>query len=368
MRATRAIIHLDNLKFNISQIRSLIGKNRKICLPVKANAYGHGIEMISRAASDMDIQYLAIATIDEAKIIRESGINLPLLLFCPPMPEEIEDLINLNIEPFVTTLDQVFLIAKVAKKLKKKALLHIKIDTGMGRIGCRPSQLVEIATTISEDNNLELIGISTHFAVSDSSKYEDIEYTKKQINLFNECKKQLQYVGIPDLMMHGSNSGAVVLHPDAWFDMVRPGISLYGYEPVREKPIGFKPVLDLKSKIIEIKEVEPGESISYGRTWIADDKTKIATIPIGYGDGFSRSLSNRGTVQIKGKSYPIVGRVCMDQFMINIGYDTIDLYEDVTLFGPDKPGLDASNIADMLDTIPYEITCNVAARVPRVYI
>jgi alanine racemase len=365
MRSTRAEIHLDRLIGNIQNIRKHVGKERLYCFPVKADAYGHGAVECSVAALDCGVEYLAIATLGEARELRQAGILAPIILFSIANEAEIRDLVELSLEPFVGDKDYIYALAQEAEKEQKVLNVHLKIDTGMGRIGCKPEEAAELALLISQSSSLSLTGTCTHFPVSDSSNQE---FTKKQIQIFNEAISAITSAGCDPGLLHTANSGAVVAHPDAWFDMVRPGMISYGYysSDEQERVIELEPVMDFKSKISFLKEVEPGTSISYGRTWKAEEKTWIGTMPVGYGDGYNRLLSNNAEVLHRGKRIKIAGRVCMDQTMINLGPETdAHIEDDVLLFGKDGP--DAEEIAEILGTIPYEVCCWVGKRVPRVF-
>lgn len=383
MRATCVKIHLENLKNNIHQIQSILNKNTKICVPVKANAYGHGIIEIAKSVVSSGVDYLAVATVNEGIQLRESGIKCPILILSIPFIEEIPELVKQNLIPLVYEKEFIDTLDTAASKFHKKLEVHLKIDTGMGRIGCKPEDALDMAKLIDLKKNLELTGVCTHLAVSDSFSREDIEYTNKQISLFVTVTEDMKKQGINPGIRHCSASGGTLFYPDAHFDMVRPGLIVYGYFPTpdsKEKMnkkypfFDLKPVMELKSKITGIKQITKGTSISYGRTWTAENDTWIATIPIGYGDGLSRSLSGKLSVTIKEKKYPVVGRICMDQCMIELGEDgnpekhLISLFDEVTIFGPGKNMNTAVTLADALGTIPYEITTLIMPRVTRIYL
>jgi alanine racemase len=254
--------------------------------------------------------------------------------------------------------------------------VHLKVDTGMGRIGCRPEEAAELARFIVEHKSLVLGGVATHLAVSDSAAEDDIRYTKEQLRRFREAVDSIRNAGIDPGIVHAANTGAVCFHDDAFFDMVRPGILLYGYAPAGTlEPVGslpaVKPVMEFVSRIVFIKQVRRGETVSYGRTWTADRDTMVATIPAGYGDGLPRRLGtkvpcNDFQVFIRNRWYPLIGRICMDQFMVDLGPNTdIKRWEEVTIFGGDARS--AADIAAQLGTISYEIVCGINKRVPRVY-
>lgn len=339
-----------------------------ICLAVKADAYGHGIAEIGHEAEASGIDYLAVATVDEAVDLRNGGVTLPVLLYSLPTPEEIAEVLTTGAIPVVSDLELATLIQSRAAGAYRTVDVHLKIDTGMGRIGCRPEEAAEVAAGIADLPNLHLAGVSTHFATSDSP---DRRHTQAQIERFSGAVDAIRRRGINPGIVHAANSGGVLQYPDAWFDMVRPGILAYGYPPADDLEIGLNvlPVMELRSKLILIKEVGPGTAISYGATWTSSRRTHIGTIPVGYGDGYNRLLSNHARVLIRGKSYPVVGRVCMDHVMVDLGPTCeVERFDDVVMFGPDTTGPDAAELARICDTIPYEITCAISKRVPRIYV
>ena len=373
MRATKARIYLDNFRKNIQTARTIIGPHPKICVPVKANAYGHGAVDISRCALESGAEYLGVAAICEGEELRRAGITAPILVFAQVLPQEIPDLVSLDLTPFVFELDFIKALAKEARELNKRLTVHLKVDTGMGRLGCHPDKAAALAAEIAACKDLALGGVATHFAVSDSLAEDDVAYTKEQLRRFNSALTSIREAGIKTGIVHAANSGGLVFHPDSHFDMVRPGIFLYGYSPANGTSLAAgnsallaKPVMELRSVVSAIKKVKKGASISYGRTWIADEDTVIATLPVGYADGFPRRLSNAYSVQIRGKSYPLAGRICMDQCMVDVGSTTeVLLWDEAIIFGPDF--VTAEDLAHRANSNPHEITCNINRRVPRVY-
>ncbi|MDR0557436.1 MAG: alanine racemase [Treponema sp.] len=370
MRATQAIIRIDNLKRNIRVIRERVGKRRLICAPVKADAYGHGAAPVAKACLEAGVERLAVATVDEGADLRAAGIDAPILLFSFPMPDEYEAAVSYGLTPLVGDKELAAGLELAAATLNAEVAVHLKVDTGMRRIGCPPEEAAELARFIASRSHVLLEGVATHLAVSDSLDPENIRYTREQLRRFAVAVDAIKKAGVDPGVVHASASGGVLLHKDAWFDMVRPGIMLYGYTPAPAlaglSPLD--PVMELISHIVYIKEVKEGESVSYGRTWTAPCDTTIATIPAGYGDGLNRLLSNSYSVLIKGKLHPIVGRICMDQCLVDLGKDgaACKKFEKVTIFGA-KPALSAADMAEILHTIPYEITCNINKRVPRVF-
>ncbi|GHV96035.1 alanine racemase [Spirochaetia bacterium] len=381
MRATRAIIHLDHFGGNFQAIRERIGSERQICVPVKADAYGHGALRIARAALETGASCLAVATVGEGTELREGGVKIPILLLSQPLYGEIPGILKAGLTPFVSDAAFADALNREAAAAGLKLPVHLKIDTGMGRMGCSPAEAPALARFIAGCSNsrscsdsqgctaLDYAGTATHLAVADSAAPEDIDYTQKQIECFKETLAGIQSAGLNPGIVHAANSGAVLLHPNAWFDMVRPGILLYGYkaeEPSLFAPLQVKPVMELRTNVVFIKKVKKGETLSYGRTWTAPQDTNAAVLPVGYGDGLPRLVSNKWQVYICGRAYPLVGRICMDQCLADLGPETnVRLWDEVTVFGGDAP--DAAVLAERIGTIPYEITCNINKRVPRVY-
>jgi alanine racemase len=367
MRATRVIIHLDRLGRNIDAVRARIGLHPHICLPVKADAYGHGAVPVARAALESGVRYLAAATVDEGIELREAGIEAPILLLSPPLPEEFPAVAAHSLCPLIGDRECVEAAARAAEQAGKRLPVHLKVDTGMGRVGCLPEEAAELAACIASHPSLEYAGTATHLAASDSPAAADVRYTKEQLARFGAAVEGIRRSALNPGLLHAANSGAVIFHEDAWLDMVRPGILLYGYAG-RAAPgvIRAEPVMELVTQIVFIKRVKAGETVSYGRIWAAPRDTVIATIPVGYGDGLPRRLSGNFSVRIRDAMYLLVGRICMDQCMVDLGPDTdIRRWEQVTVFGGAAP--DAADMAERLGTIPYEITCGINKRVPRVY-
>jgi alanine racemase len=369
MRATQAIIHLDAFRRNIRLVRSRIGAGRKLCVPVKADGYGHGAVPLAKAALEEGAAFLAVATVEEGAELRRAGIDAAILLLSVPIPEELPELIARRLTPLVGDADFVRALNAAAAGAPEPLTVHLKVDTGMGRVGCPPESAAELAALIAAQRGLRLGGVATHLAVSDSLEREDQRYTREQLGRFASAVAAIRAAGIDPGLVHAANTGAVAFHEDAFFDMVRPGILLYGYAPAgAEKTLPVRPVMELVSGVVFIKQVRKGDSVSYGRTWIAERDTLIATIPVGYGDGLPRRLSGQGfKVRINGAWHPLAGRICMDQCMVDLGPGApVRRWDAVTLFGGDA--LSAADLAETLGTISYEITCGINKRVPRVYV
>lgn len=370
MRATRAIIHLDNFIFNINEIKKRIRPDTRLCVPVKADAYGHGAIPLALKALEVGATHLAVATVQEGMELRQAGISEPILLLGLGMPGEIDDIVSHEITPFVADRESIAELSRAASLAKKRIPVHLKIDTGMGRIGCAPGEALSLARLIAGESGLLLAGTATHLPVSDSVARAHREFTLRQLELFDRTVASIGDAGIDPGIVNAGNSGSVLQYPEAQYDMVRPGIIVYGYlpDPALAGIMELKPVMELETAVVAIKRVAAGTPISYGLTWTAPEDILIATLPVGYADGLPRALSPGLCVRIGEREYPIVGRICMDQCMINLGpVSPVRRWDRVTVFGP-HPARGADEVASILGTIPYEITCAVNKRVPRVYV
>ena len=367
---THARIHLDNIRHNIQGIRQAIGAERKLLVSVKANAYGHGAVPVARLAEDSGVDWLSVATVPEGMELRQAGIHLPILKFSPLFAEEMEAALQAELTLTVCEPSNVELLEKTCLRIKRRANVHLKVDTGMGRIGVAAEEAAALAAFIENKcPSLHLQGVFTHLPVSDES---DPTYTQQQIERFKSVVDAIQRaIGRQVELVHCANSGAVLAHPDGWLDLVRAGIMVYGYYPDADTPrsIPLKPGLSFLTRVSFLKKVAAGTSIGYGRTWLAPQDTWIATFSAGYADGFNRLLSNRGRVLINGRSYPIAGRVCMDQSMADLGPETeVRVGDEVVLIGKSgEQEITCDEMARLLGTITYEITCQINARVPRIY-
>jgi alanine racemase len=368
---THAVVHLNNIRHNIDGIRKHVGTHRKILLAVKANAYGHGAVAVSRMAENAGVNWLGVATVPEGIELRQAGISLPILKFSPAFPEEMAAALAHGITLTICDITNARALDEAARQTKKKVSVHIKIDTGMGRIGVAENHAEEFANKIRKEClNLRVEGIFTHLPVSDEPQRDD--FTRKQLAKFGDVVHKIQSVlGYEVPLVHAANSGGILAHESSWLNMVRPGIMLYGFLPGGDTPptVPLKPAMSFFTKVSFVKAVKAGTPIGYGGSWIAPRDTHIATIPAGYADGFNRLFSNCGEALIGGQRYPIVGRVCMDQSMIDLGPNTtVKPGDKVTLIGKDcGEEITVSDWAKTLKTITYEVTCQINARVPRVF-
>lgn len=369
-----AEIDLDAVQFNIESIRKNINENTKIIAVIKTDGYGHGAEYIAQILeNEQSIWGYAVATAEEAFLLRDCNIRKPILILGYTFPYSYERLIADNIRPTVFMLETAKMLSDIALKNGQKCKIHIKIDTGMTRIGIHPDEAgIDLIRQICELPGLEIEGIFTHFATAD-----EVDRTKAyhQMQIFKNYVDKIQSslrIEIP--MKHCSNSAGIVEMPEANMDAVRAGIILYGLWPSEaveaDGKIQLKPVLSLKSRIVYVKTVPKGQEISYGGTYTTSRNTRVATICIGYGDGYPRSLSNIGYVLIKGKKAPILGRVCMDQFMVDVTdiNEEICVGDKVTLIG--KSGeecITMEELGTLSGRFNYELACDLGKRIPRIY-
>jgi len=376
---TYAQIDLGALERNLDTIRTHV-EFRKILLPVKANAYGHGLTEQPRSGTPIAplvqflqdrsvVDWLGVATVEEGVRLRGAGITLPILRLSGTQTHELTRAVEAGLTLTVVDPVSIWAASAAAETVDKQVNVHLKIDTGMRRIGCPPQLAPRLAELVEEAPYLNLQGVFTHFAVSENPEEDD--FTNRQLAQFLEAAEGIeQTLGRGIELKHAANSGAVERHPDSWLDMVRPGILAYGYPQSPLPSVRVDPVLSLISHVSFVKTVHAGETVSYGRTWVAPWDTRVATVAIGYGDGYLRALSNNADVLIQGRRYPQIGTVCMDQIMVDLGPDSpIGVGEQVTLIGGDgSEAIGANDLAARAGTISYELLCGIADRVSRVYI
>ena len=371
-RRVHADIDLDAVQFNFEQMSRNLPEGTKIMAVVKSDAYGHGSVPIAKLIESFEFLWgFATATVDEAIELRKSGIQKPILILGYTFPECYPHIVKYDIRQTVFQLDMAKALSEEALRQNKKAYIHIKLDTGMGRIGYQNAkEATEDAVKIKELPMVEMEGVFTHFANADT---QNKEFTFKQMAKFDEMIKAMEDVGVAFPLKHCANSAGIIELSDKKYNLVRAGIISFGMWPsdeVKKDVVHLKPILSLKSHVVYVKEVEPGTTISYGSTWIAKEKRKIATVPIGYADGYPRSLSNKGYVLIKGYKVPIVGRVCMDQMMVDVTEipEEIKTGDRVTLIGQDGDlTITAEELGDLSGRFNYELTCDLGNRIPRIY-
>ncbi len=364
-RAVWAEIDLGAIEHNIKEIKKCITGGAKFCAVVKANAYGHGALAVARKAVELGADYLAVAALSEALQLRDAGFTTPILILGLVEPTDAQVLVDRDITQTVCTMELAEAISAEAVRQGKKARVHMKIDTGMGRIGIRSDEAGEFAKQLTMLPGLELEGMFSHFALADA---KDKSYAHVQLELFKRAIQQVEERGIQIPIRHIAESAAILELPEAHFDMVRAGVILYGLWPSEEVQhvIELRPAMKVCAKLMFVKKMQAGETISYGRTCAMARESRIATLPLGYADGYIRAFGGRAAVEIAGQRAPIVGRICMDQCMIDIT-DIPEASEGSTavIFGSDT--LTADELASWLGTINYEVVCLMAPRIPRVY-
>ena len=368
-RDTWAEVSLDAIEQNIKAFRNYIQPQSKLMAVVKADAYGHGAVEVAKSAIDAGADYLAVALLDEAIQLRQAGIRFPVLVLGYTVPEAAEEAIRNDITLTVYTQDVAESIEKAADKLGETTRIHIKIDSGMNRIGIKTKAgALDLIQSI-QSQHVIVEGIFTHFADADNP---DPTYTMKQFEYFTKLIDYLEKHNISIPIQHCCNSAGTIAYPKMHLDMVRVGVSLYGLYPSDhlQSKISLRQAMSFKTKPVMIKTVEANQPISYGCTFSPESQSKIATIPVGYADGFSRSLSNKGNVTVHGVRVPIVGRICMDQAMIDVtGIEELNQNDVITIFGDPHDGyISMKEVADQMNTIHYETACLIGRRVPRVYI
>ncbi|MEI6858100.1 alanine racemase [Psychrilyobacter sp.] len=365
-------VNLDNLGHNMREIKKHIKPGTEVMAVIKADAYGHGALGVIDTLKAENINKFAVAVLSEAIEIRNKDKDIQIVLLGYTPDANLEEVIKWDITPTIYSLRQAKVLDRLARQHRKKIAVHINVDTGMHRVGLPiKHRTVEVIKEISEMDNLYLEGVYTHFAVADEA---DKWYTIKQVEKFKYIIDELEKLGIEIPIKHVSNSAAILDLPEFNYDMVRAGLLMYGHYPSevqeKDKVIELKQVMSLHSKIYHIRTLEKGESISYGLTYTVNRESRTGLIPIGYADGYSRGLSNKGRVIIKGKNAvaKVAGAICMDKFVVDITGLDVDGGDEVILFGEDEyNSVTPEDIANMLGTISYEVLCNVSKRVPRVY-
>lgn len=363
-RPTWAEVNLDNLGYNFRQIKKIIAPGTRIMGCVKADAYGHGLIPVARRLVACGIDYLSVASLDEAIELRHAHLRSPILVLGIILPADLAPLFKYGIIPTVCNKEMALALGRYARLKKKTIRIHVKVDTGMGRIGVLAREAVSFIRHTYALKGIDLEGIFTHLACADT----DRNFTLRQIHSFNSVIKELDAAAIHIPLKHAANSLGIVDYPESRYNMVRPGLVMYGLKPQPRLNIALKPVLSLKTAVVYCKRVPKGYGISYGSTYRTRKESTIVTLPIGYGDGYPRNLSNKAPVLIKGRRFRISGRVCMDQIMVDIGDNGVKIGETAVLIGVQgKNRITAEELAGLSNTIPYEIVCGLGSRVPRVY-
>jgi alanine racemase len=363
---TYAQIDLGAIAHNIAEIKKALKKGVKFMAVVKADGYGHGAIEVSKAAVASGVDYLSVASFMEAIQLREAGVSAPILILSESPLEFADDIVANGLTQTVYTMRLAEALSKAANSAGKTAKVHLKVDTGMGRIGAFPHEAEGLLEKIKALPGVVVEGLFTHFAKADDPSDP---YTRHQLSLFNDLagKVEKKQYSIP--LKHAANSAASLYYPDSHLDMVRIGLAMYGISPGNVKSgIPLKSALSFKTKIMFSKRVPKGTKLSYGATYETPRETTIVTIPVGYADGFSRALSNKAQVLINGKRFPVAGRVCMDMTLVDVGDENLNIGDEVVLIGSQGDNhISADEIARLSDTISYEVVCGIGKRVPRVY-
>ena len=376
LKRTWADISLDNLEYNYHALRAHVGANAKFLGVVKADAYGHGAAPLSRALEGMGAEFFAVSNIEEAVQLRRGRVRAPILILGYTPPEYVDNMVFFDIVQEVHSLSYAQELDQALKGTNYVLNVHLKLDTGMTRLGFfadHPEQTLDEIAEVSKLSHLHIQGAFMHFCVSDSKAPDDVSYTKLQYRRFTDMLGLMQARGIEPEIRHCCNSGASILYPEYAMDMIRPGIATYGFQPSVDTAgiLDLRPVMSVHTSIAQIRTVDAGKPISYGRTYTTPEARRVAVLPIGYADGLSRLLSNRVSFRICGKDAPVLGRICMDMCMVDVtDIPQAQVGTTATLFGYDEDGalVPCERISDMLGTISYEIVCGINKRVPRIYL
>ena len=362
-------IDKSDFLFNLKKIKESLKKDTKILPVIKANGYGHGGAELAKEAVRAGVYGIGISSVEEGIQYRKAGIKTNLLMLSSVYPcDGLEVAVFWDLTPSLSNLHDIQFLASLAKKLDKRLEFHLKIETGMGRLGVSPQDAYHIIEKIAEMPEIKMSGMFTHFAVSDTNP----AYTKNQLDIFCDIAKYAKKLGLK-FISHVANTAALMMDKKTHLDMVRPGIGLYGLTPfdrVVSKALKLKPVLSWKARIINLRKVSAGFCVSYGRTFVTNKASIIAVIPVGYADGYSRVLSNKADVLVRGKRCPIAGRITMDMMMIDVtGVKGVSVGDEVVLIGTqDKETIKAEELAKLQNTINYEVTCAISTRVPRILV
>ena len=366
-RPSRIVVDLSAVGDNLRAIRARVGV--PVMGIVKANAYGHGLVPVARHLEACGVDRLGVAFVEEGIALRRAGIRLPILVLGGIFGPQVADYLRHELEITVSSLDKLRQVEAVAEALGQRARVHLKIDTGMERIGVHSYSCAGFIEAAAASRWCDIVGVYSHLACADDP---GSPMTDRQGERFAEACAHFTRIGAPMPLRHLANSGGVLHAPGTWLDLVRPGIILYGVlpDPASQATLALRPALSLVSRVVYFKVVRAGGTVSYGATWAAATDTRIATIPVGYGDGYPRALSSRGEVLLRGHRRPIAGRVCMDQFMVDLGPDGTAYNEDeVVLVGRhDGQAIRVEDIARQAGTIPYEILTGLNERIPRAYV
>lgn len=365
LRPTHLVVDLDRLAHNLEVIRAQIG-GAKVLAVLKANAYGHGLLTVARLYERLGIAHLGVAYLEEGLALRRAGVQAPILVLGGIVGEQIPAFILNDLTLTASSVPKLQAIEACAARLGRRAKVHLKIDTGMERIGVHWYSCRELLETSLRCTWVDIEGIYSHLANADA---KDLRHARTQLARFEEVLDFYAQRRIAPPLRHIANSGALLTLPEARYDLVRPGLLLYGYDPLGECPRELLPALTWKSKVVYFKVVAAGNPVSYGSTWAPSEQTRLVTLPVGYGDGYTRRMSGKAHVLIRGRRYPVVGRICMDQVMVDIGWETAYNGDEVVLLGQQgDQRITLAELARWSDTIPYEVLTTINTRVPRAFV
>jgi len=367
-RPTVCAIDHEALRWNLRQIRDKVGAAVKILCMVKANGYGHGAAEVSQTLARGGADAFGVATLEEAIQLRQAGIQTPVIVLAGIFPDQLDRFIDCELTPVVHDLVSLRTLDRESSRRQVKLGVHLKVDTGMGRLGFLAADADQWITDLKQTKSLQIEGVFSHFSHAESVQGD---HTRKQLDIFNRVLEQLHSASLFPALVHLANSAATITLPAAYFDMVRPGLILYGIYPSPEmqQQMSLKPVLSWKTRILQLKKVPARTSISYGQTFVTERESVIATLPIGYADGYPRLLSNCGAALVRGQRAPIAGRVCMDLTMLDVtDIRNVRSGDEVVLLGGQGAAeISADEIAAWANTISYEILTSIGARVPRIH-
>ena len=361
-------IDLDALKHNIDRVRSIVPAGVSILLVVKADAYGHGAVRVSRLAVECGVDMLGVATLDEGRELRKAGIKLPILILSPVLPQELEGVLENDLAVSASSYEFAEKASGLAVRAGAVCTLHVEIDTGMGRTGIAQGEAIETVSRIGALPGIKLEGLFTHFPASDS----DVDFTTDQIRVFTGIVGALKMAGVTFRYLHCANSAAILNFPSSDFNLVRPGLLVYGHAPsiVLKDRLDVVPAMSFKARLVLVRDMPAGASVSYGRTYIAPKPVKMGVVPVGYGHGLSHRLSNKGQFLLRGRRSSIIGRVTMDMTMIDLSeFPDAQVGEEIVIFGRQQGAeIAVDEIARWDETLNYEVLCRISKRVPRLYL
>ncbi len=362
-------INVKQFQRNLALIKQHIGAGTKLCLPVKANAYGHGLVDMSRAAVAAEVDYLGVSCLQEGQLLRQANVQIPILVLGAIHIDQIPELIENDLEFTIASHYKARMVAEACALLHKQVKVHLEVDTGMQRTGVRVETAPAVLDFLYANECFTVNGIYSHLATADDPQHPFADVQTQEFIKFLHAHRLRD---TPNIICHLANSAGVACFPDSHLDMVRPGLLAFGYWPrsdIADNLRAIKPCLEVKAKVAYFKRVPGGTGISYNHTYVAPSTTNVLTIPLGYGDGLRRCLSNKGAILLNGKRYPMVGNICMDQFMVALGSDPGYVGDIVTIVGNDqKENISIEEISKLCGTIPYEILCGFNDRLPRVYV